>query len=180
MQHFDNAKFLGDLTIWPHFAFTLLIRKKIYNQPLIHFFEPTVQTREFSISEMAWLCHIPTKFQVHLTFSFLYGCNNRGHMRTNYFPAIPEVSKKKTISPVLNGQYQAGWNTKQNLGKNMWLFYITSQILQVSLRDTATSPFITWCFTSAKNLIHHYQKKDFWHEYPFFNGFPPTPHSPPR
>ena len=29
--------------------------------------------------------------------------------------------------------------------------------------DTATGPFISWCFTSADNFIHHYQKNDFWH-----------------
>ena len=42
------------------------------------------------------------------------------------------------------------------------------------LLDTATSPFISWCFTSTKDFIHHYQKKYFWHEFPFFNGFTPT------
>ena len=43
--------------------------------------------------------------------------------------------------------------------------------------DTATSPFISWYFTSAENFIHHYQKKDFWHEFSFFNEFTPTPHA---
>ena len=35
--------------------------------------------------------------------------------------------------PVLNGQYQAGWSTKQNQMKDTWLFYIVSQVLKVLL-----------------------------------------------
>ena len=44
-----------------------------------------MQTWEYSISEMAWLCHIPTEFQVHLTFFFLYRCNNRGTYQNKWF-----------------------------------------------------------------------------------------------
>ena len=63
--------------------------------------------------------------------------------------------------------------------KNTWLFYIASQVASEGtsykkLHDTATSPFISCCFTPAENFIHHYWKKNIFHEFSFFHGFIPT------
>ena len=60
-------------------------------------FEPIVQTWEFAISEMVWLCYIPSEFQAHLTFSFFYNCNNRGTYRENDFPVIWTFNLHKEV-----------------------------------------------------------------------------------
>ena len=89
--------------------------------------------------------------------------------------------KKKNIPPVLNGQYQADEIPSKIKRKIYAALYCISNFAGTSykkLRDTATSPFISSCFTSVENFIHHYQKKDFWYYFSFFNGFTPTLRSP--
>ena len=46
---------------------------------------------------MVWLWLIPTEFQVHLTFSFLYSCSNRGNMTENDFLAIWTFNLHKEV-----------------------------------------------------------------------------------
>ena len=59
--------------------------------------------------------------------------------------------KTPSTLPILKGQYQAGWNTKQDQIKNMHLFDILFQVLKLLLilLISATSFYISCCFTSA-------------------------------
>ena len=108
---------------------------------------------------------------------FLYRCNNRGTYQNKWFPSNSWGFKKKTIPLFLMDNIKLD-EIPSKIKQKCDCFILHHKFCRCflkKLRDTATSPFISWCFTSAKNFIHHYQKKFFWHEFPFFNGFTPTP-----
>ena len=83
-----------------------------------------------------------------------------------------------TFTPVLNSQYQVGWNTKLN---KACLFYIVFQVLKVlikSFKMRLPVLFILSClastftsgdiiFTTFQNLIQNYLKKLFVTNFPF-------------
>ena len=96
MQVFNNAKFLGDLTICHHCAFTLLIKK---------IFFATLAFRLFWVySANMRICNFKNGMTLSYTYwisssfnFFLYRCNNRGTYQNKWFPSNSWGFKKKTI-----------------------------------------------------------------------------------
>ena len=130
---------------------------------------------------MAWLCDIPTEFQVHLTFSFIYSCNNSGTYQNKWFSSNSWGLNKTPFPLFLMGNIKLDEIPRKLRKKYVTVLYCISNFAGASykkLRDTATSPFISWCFTPAKNFIHHYQKKKFCYEFLFFSWIHPNPHAP--
>ena len=76
----------------------------------------------------------------------------RTFVTLNEILAVNEKTPYPPLSPVFNGQYQAGWNANQHQMKSTSLFYIVFQVLRryfcEKLQDTVTSPFFS-CFTSV-------------------------------
>ena len=64
----------------------------------------------------------------------------------------------------------------------MTALYCISNVAGTSykLYDTATSPFISWYFTSSENFIHHYQKNGFDISFPFLMDSHQPPDPPPH
>ena len=99
----------------------------------------------------------------------------------------------KPRPPVVNGQYQDGWNTNQNQMKNTTFLHCISQLLRVLLKknlwDTATRSFICFVlhFTPADIIFHRFlelhstlsEKKIFVTNFPFLTDslkrIPSTP-----
>ena len=81
---------------------------------------------------MAWLGHISTEFQVHLTFSFLYRCNNRGTYQSKWFSSNSWCFKKNPFPLFLIENIKLD-EIPSKIKQKMWLIYIASQILQVLL-----------------------------------------------
>ena len=96
----------------------------------------------------------------------------------NFLRFQKKKKKKKSIRTV------SSWMKYQDKLSEKYLtaLYCISNFAGTSykmLHDTATSSFISWCFTQVENFIYHYQKNNFCHEFSLFNGFtqnPPTPH----
>ena len=94
---------------------------------------------------------------------------------------------------VFNGQYQGGWNTNQNQMKNTPPVYIVFQVLKVLLTKNCKIShqifYFLLLYISVYISRHHFSqmfrtvfniigKKDFCHEFSFFNEFNQTPHAP--
>ena len=81
---------------------------------------------------MTWLYHISTDFQAHLTFTFLYRCNNRGDISSKWFSSNSWCFRKRTFPLFLMDNIKLD-EIPSKIKQKMWLFYIASQILQVLL-----------------------------------------------
>ena len=86
-----------------------------------------------------------------------------------------------THPPVLNGQNQDGGNTIQNQLKDKHPLYILFQVLKIMRCSHFYFLlfYVSLIFRASYNIIW---KKDFCHEFFFFNGFtqpPPPPHTHP-
>ena len=98
---------------------------------------------------------------------------------------------KKNHPPLLNGQYQDGWNTNQNQMKNTLFLHCISSFGGTSSKNCShwifnfLFFFYILAFTSAdiifsqifKTSFNIIWKKKFRHKFSFFNGFnhPPPP-----
>ena len=88
---------------------------------------------------MAWLCHIPVEFQIHLTFYFLYRYNNRDISEQMIFQQFLRFQKKPfPLFLMFNIRLD---EIPRKIKQKIWLLYCISNFAGGSykkLRDTAT------------------------------------------
>ena len=75
------------------------LKKHDFSPPFyLTLFEPVVQTWQFAISEMEWLCPIPTYWILSsFNFFFLLSCNNRATYQGKCFPTIWTFNLHKEV-----------------------------------------------------------------------------------
>ena len=129
-----------------------------------------------------------------LGLSILHYCRQITFVTLNGFCPLSNPTPHPT-PPVLNGQNEDGRNIIQNQMKNAHPLYIVFEVLKVHLikicemqplnllflvmLDFISADIV---FTSFQSFIQHYLKKDFCHNFSFFNGFtqPPLPALSPQ
>ena len=125
---------------------------------------------------MTWLYHISTDFQAHLTFTFLYRCNNRGDISSKWFSSNSWCFRKRTFPLFLMDNIKLD-EIPSKIKQKMWLFYIASQILQVLLKKVtwySYQSFYFLMFYISKELHSPLSEKRFLTSFSF-HGFAPTP-----
>ena len=127
---------------------------------------------------MTWLYHISTDFQAHLTFTFLYRCNNRGDISSKWFSSNSWCFRKRTFPLFLMDNIKLD-EIPSKIKQKMWLFYIASQILQVLLIKSYVIQPPVLLFLDAlhqqRTSFTIIRKKNFAMSFCFFHGFTPIP-----